>query len=75
MKNSILRYLLPVALFLFVVEYFFEYHLEIGFVKYGFFSWYGFLACALLVFISLGVGKLVKRRDDYYDENKPGDKN
>jgi hypothetical protein len=29
---------------------------------------YGFLACAVLILIARGIGVLLKRRDDYYDE-------
>jgi hypothetical protein len=33
----------------------------------GFYAWYGFLSCVVLIFVSLGLGRLLKRPDDYYD--------
>jgi hypothetical protein len=33
----------------------------------GFYAWYGFLSCVVLIFASLGLGRLLKRPDDYYD--------
>ena len=35
------------------------------------FAWnalYGFLACAALILVAKGLGLLLKRRDDYYDD-------
>ena len=33
----------------------------------GFYAWYGFLSCVVLVFVSLALGLILKRPDDYYD--------
>jgi len=33
----------------------------------GFYAWYGFLSCVVLVFLSLALGLFLKRPDDYYD--------
>lgn len=33
----------------------------------GFYAWYGFLSCVVLIFGALGLGAVLKRRDDYYD--------
>jgi len=33
----------------------------------GFHAWFGFLACAVLVFLAKGLGTLLKRPDDYYE--------
>ena len=33
----------------------------------GFYSWFGFASCAGLVVIALGLGKIIKRKDTYYD--------
>jgi hypothetical protein len=33
----------------------------------GFNAWYGFLSCVVLVFLSLALGRVLKRPDDYYD--------
>lgn len=32
----------------------------------GFYAWYGFLSCVVLVIGSKGLGVLLKRKDDYY---------
>ncbi len=73
--NKLLFYcLLLLGLTLLVIEYFFEYHLEVSFANHGFFAWYGFLSCVLFMAVALGLGKLVKRREDYYDEDKSDDK-
>ncbi len=71
MKKLLFCCLLLLGLSLLVTEYFFEYHLEIPFAKNGFFAWYGFLSCVLFMTVALGVGKLLKRREDYYDEDRP----
>ena len=34
---------------------------------FGFYAWYGFLACAAMVVSAKFLGKLLKRPDDYYD--------
>jgi hypothetical protein len=33
----------------------------------GFYAWYGFVSCVVLIVISLGLGRVLKRPDDYYD--------
>lgn len=33
----------------------------------GFHAWFGFLACAVLVFLAKGLGAVLKRPDDYYE--------
>jgi hypothetical protein len=35
---------------------------------FAFNALYGFLACAALILVAKGIGLLVKRKDDYYDE-------
>ena len=35
---------------------------------FGFFAWYGFLSCALMVVGAKLLATLIKRKDDYYDE-------
>jgi hypothetical protein len=35
--------------------------------EFGFYAWYGFLACAAMVVVAKFLGKLLKRPDDYYD--------
>jgi len=32
----------------------------------GFYAWYGFLACVVLIAGAKGLGAVLKRRDDYY---------
>lgn len=36
--------------------------------SWGFFAWYGFLACALMVVAAKILGIFLKRKDTYYDE-------
>lgn len=33
----------------------------------GFYAWYGFLSCVVLVFGSIALGRILKRPDGYYD--------
>ncbi len=33
----------------------------------GFYAWYGFLSCVVLIFVSRALGFFLKRPDDYYD--------
>ena len=35
---------------------------------FGFGAWYGFGACVVLVLCAKGLGAILKRPDDYYDE-------
>jgi hypothetical protein len=43
---------------------------------FGFYAWYGFFSCALMVIGAKAFGLLVKRNDTYYeDKNKTGDNN
>ena len=39
-----------------------------GFDVFGFYAWFGFGACLLMVLAALLVGRVLKRRDDYYDD-------
>lgn len=34
----------------------------------GFYAWYGFTTCAVMVIVAKLLGALLKRKDDYYDE-------
>jgi len=36
--------------------------------SFGFFAWYGFIACAVMILGSKLVGVFLKRKDTYYDE-------
>lgn len=67
-----LRYLLPylfvLAAVLVVVEIFFADALLAGIGKFGFFALLGLLSCAVLIAISLLIGKLIKREEHYYDD-------
>jgi len=33
----------------------------------GFFAWFGFLSCVILVFAAKALGVFLKRKDTYYD--------
>ncbi len=35
---------------------------------FGFFAWYGFIACAVMILGSKLVGVFLKRKDTYYDQ-------
>ena len=35
---------------------------------FGFFAWFGFVACAVLIVLAKGFGVLLKRTDTYYDD-------
>ena len=35
----------------------------------GFNAWYGFLSCVAMVLFANGLGRLLKRRDSYYDRD------
>ena len=39
-------------------------------VVFGFYAWFGFCVCVGLVGGALALGKLIKRKDDYYDDPK-----
>ncbi|HSA69012.1 MAG TPA: hypothetical protein VLF65_05350 [Burkholderiales bacterium] len=52
-----------------IAQLFFEAHPH--FAVERLFAWnalYGFLACAALILVAKGLGLLLKRRDDYYDD-------
>ena len=34
---------------------------------FGFFAWYGFVACVIMVFGAKALGVFLKRKDTYYD--------
>ncbi len=36
---------------------------------FGFFAWYGFVVCFLMIVVAVIVGRVLKRGDDYYDEH------
>ncbi|MDJ0950721.1 MAG: hypothetical protein QNJ94_17550 [Alphaproteobacteria bacterium] len=35
---------------------------------FGFYAWYGLLTCAAMVFAAKGLGLILKRPDDFYDD-------
>ena len=61
---------------LFVADFFIHYHaylgLEIGGTPIedipGFYAVFGFVASVVLIFVSIGLGSSLKRKEDYYDE-------
>jgi hypothetical protein len=36
--------------------------------KFGFFALLGFVACALLILLAKGIGFVLKKKEDYYDD-------
>ena len=52
-----------------VAEFFVKLHPHFKVESYfGFHAAYGFLACVVMVVFAKGLGCLIKRKDDYYDE-------
>ena len=52
-----------------VAEFFVKLHPHFEVESYfGFHAVYGFLACVVMVVFAEGLGYLIKRKDDYYDE-------
>ena len=49
-------------------EFFLEHRLHSVFDVFGFYAWLGFGVCLLMVVVSLLVGRVLKRRDDYYGD-------
>ena len=35
---------------------------------FGFYAWFGFVACLVMVLVALLIGFVLKRRDDYYND-------
>ena len=51
-----------------IPDLFMDHHGEFGLDgTIGFGAWFGFVSCVVLVFGSIWLGKLLKRRDTYYD--------
>lgn len=51
-----------------IADFFIEHHASFGIDgTIGFYAWYGFLSCVVLVAVSKGLGVFLKRPDDYYD--------
>jgi membrane protein YdbS with pleckstrin-like domain len=54
---------------LLAIELFFHRHVEHAWESmWGFYSFYGFMACISLVLLAKQLRKLVKRPEDYYDQ-------
>lgn len=51
-----------------LADLFVDHHGEFGIDgTIGFYAWYGFLSCVVLVIGAKGLGVLLKRKDTYYD--------
>jgi hypothetical protein len=51
-----------------LADFFIEHHAEFGIDgTFGFYAWFGFVSCVVLVFGSRLLGFFLKRPDDYYD--------
>ena len=37
--------------------------------SFGFNAWYGFTSCIGMILVAKGLGRLLKRRDSYYDRD------
>ena len=51
-----------------VPDFFIDHHAEFGIEGTpGFFAWYGFITCVIMVVGAKALGVLLKRKDTYYD--------
>ena len=51
-----------------LADLFVEHHPHFGIDgTFGFGAWYGFISCVIMVFFSKALGRLLKRRDDFYE--------
>ncbi len=39
---------------------------------FGFYAWFGFASCVVLIVVALALGWFLKRKDDYYDGRGDG---
>ncbi|MEO8740214.1 MAG: hypothetical protein ABI537_11005 [Casimicrobiaceae bacterium] len=37
---------------------------------FGFYAWFGFIACAVLIVLAKAIGILIKRPDNYYEDEE-----
>ena len=52
-----------------VPEFFIHRHPHFAYDSYfGFFALLGFVACALLIILAKGIGLVLKKNEDYYDD-------
>jgi hypothetical protein len=66
--DKVVYALYAVCALLVVADFFYEKHVHLGFERWiGFYGWYGFVACVLLVLAAKGLRVLLKRDEDYYD--------
>ncbi|NCF29656.1 MAG: hypothetical protein GWP69_19920 [Gammaproteobacteria bacterium] len=35
---------------------------------FGFYAWHGLISCVAMILVAKGLGVLLKRKDDYYDD-------
>ena len=54
---------------LFLADFFYHKHVNFKFENwFGFFAWYGFVCCIVLVLLARQMRKLLKRDEDYYGD-------
>lgn len=54
---------------LFLADFFYHKHVNFKFENgFGFFAWYGFVCCIVLVLLAKQMRKLLKRDEDYYGD-------
>ncbi len=69
-KNiRLIRYIFYLCLIVLVaIDFFIERHSTFAFEKIrGFYAFYGFLSCAVIILVSKLLGIFLKRKEDYYD--------
>jgi hypothetical protein len=56
-----------IVLVLSVLAGFFIHHEAVGIIaSFGFYAWFGFLSCVVLILVARFLGVFLKRPDDYY---------
>lgn len=67
--DRLLKGFYAICLLLVIIDLFVHRHIEMVWEKIpGFYAFYGFVACVLLVVVAKWMRKVVMRKEDYYDE-------
>lgn len=67
--DRLLKGFYAICLLLVIVDFVVHRHISMAWEKIpGFYAFYGFVACVLLVVVAKWMRKVVMRKEDYYDE-------
>ena len=67
--NKLVYGLYGVCALLFLLDFFYHKHTSFLFEGWlGFFAWFGFIACVVLVLVAKQLRKVLRRGEDYYDD-------